>query len=41
MRSNMLEVLHEEFVIMARMKGLSRVAHRDRAMPHATRCCRS
>ena len=30
MRSNMLEVMHEEFVTMARMKGLSRMAHRDR-----------
>ena len=29
MRSNMLEVMHEEFVTMARMKGLSRMAHRD------------
>ena len=30
MRSNMLEVMHEEFVTMARMKGLSRMAHRHR-----------
>ena len=30
MRSNMLEVMHEEFVTMARMKGLVGMAHRHR-----------
>ena len=40
MRSNMLEVMQEEFVTMARMKG-SRSGASSSATPRATRCCRS
>ena len=41
MRSNMLDVMHEDFITMARMKGFSGVAHRASATRRATRCCPS
>ena len=40
MRANMLEVMNDEFIIMARMKGLSRVVASCSATPRAMRCCR-